>query len=88
MLAGSLDTSFGAGGTIYTLAGMGGASEVAAQTGGKIIVGAHVLGAGKAVLVRYNADGSIDASFGSDGVIVFNTGAGWLYRPEAELPQP
>jgi uncharacterized delta-60 repeat protein len=77
---GSLDTSFGSAGTVVTQADPGtsdeGAESVLVQPEGKIVVG----GSGIAVsyhaetttgaLVRYNANGSLDTSFGSAGVVL------------------
>lgn len=66
---GSLDPSFGSGGTVVTDAG--GADQiirrVALQADGKILVGGFD---GEDVVVgRYNPDGSLDASFGSGGIV-------------------
>src|SRR5262249_60867788 len=67
---GSLDTSFGQGGTIVGDLGSGGG--VAVQPDGKIIAAGNGLGSGALVtfdfvLERYNADGSRDATFGEHG---------------------
>ena len=72
---GSLDTSFGVGGKVTT--GFGGTSNlafaVAVQGDGKLIA-AGVAGGGPTgadiALARYNADGSLDASFGAGGKVV------------------
>lgn len=62
---GTIDTTFGFGGTVITASGgMGaGASDVAIQSDGKI------LAAGGSYLIRYNSDGSLDISFGTGGVV-------------------
>ena len=79
--AGSLDTSFGAGGTVTTSIDNGsdgdyGGDEIYAvslQSDGKIIVAG---GAGTSswylqrIVARYNTDGSLDTSFGSGGSVL------------------
>jgi uncharacterized delta-60 repeat protein len=84
-LDGSLDTSFGGTGevtTIVTSVQQGGwARDVAIQQDGKVVV------AGEAfpgfALVRYNADGSLDTSFGSQGTGVLVTSIGKHTSDEA-----
>jgi uncharacterized delta-60 repeat protein len=71
---GSLDTSFGTGGEVSTPMG-GGASSVLIQPDGKIVVGGTSFSGdpdtgSNFALVRYNADGSLDPSFGSSGVVI------------------
>ena len=79
--AGALDPSFGEGGLVVThLADSGGDSlrAVAIDADGRIVV-AGVSGYQNgtyAVLARYRADGSIDASFGSGGVVTTDLGGG------------
>jgi uncharacterized delta-60 repeat protein len=69
---GGLDASFGTGGKVTTgfAVGNGIALSIAIQADGKIVV-AGWSGATSPdlnfALVRYNADGSLDASFGTDG---------------------
>ncbi|MDN3723010.1 T9SS type A sorting domain-containing protein [Aequorivita sp. SDUM287046] len=76
---GSLDTSFGTGGnatiTIPTAKSFG--MDVALQDDGKIVVGARTWDnvTGDFVLARLNADGSFDSSFGTNGVVIANSGA-------------
>jgi uncharacterized delta-60 repeat protein len=73
---GSLDQSFGAGGIVITSLGAygGGVDTVKVQPDGKIVVSgssaSNEVGAygSKGALVRYNADGTRDASFGQDGI--------------------
>lgn len=74
---GGLDASFGTGGKVYTGFNNGAASDeaqaVAVQADGKILVaGASDQGATgyDFALARYNADGSLDASFGTGGRVV------------------
>jgi uncharacterized delta-60 repeat protein len=81
---GSLDTSFGTGGKVTTA--MGGdscdATGVVIQLDGKIVAaGSSWAGASDSfVLVRYNTDGSLDASFGIGGKVTtgFESGLGFL----------
>lgn len=67
---GSLDTSFGGDGIVTTSVGdNASAYDVALQPDGKIVaVGWSSVESGVA-LVRYNSDGSLDASFGGDGIV-------------------
>jgi uncharacterized delta-60 repeat protein len=75
---GSLDPSFGSGGKVLTDFGaVDGARAVAIQPNGKIVAGgesgntsAGGPGSFEFALARYNADGSLDSSFGSDGVVL------------------
>ncbi len=66
---GSLDTSFSGDGKQRTnFGGSDGASEVALQTNGKIVVvGAGGPGPGDFALARYTPNGSLDTSFSGDG---------------------
>jgi uncharacterized delta-60 repeat protein len=71
---GSLDSSFGASGTLVTQVSPGGseARGVAVQMDGKILAAGTAFASGPMddhfALARYNADGSPDVSFGSGGV--------------------
>lgn len=76
---GSLDPSFGTGGKVTTAIGPGTrtdrAFEVALVAGGKIVVAGFAdmgPGAGRRnfMLARYNPDGSLDATFGSGGIVI------------------
>ncbi len=71
---GSSDSSFGNGGVVMT--NVGGKSDgfggVALLSGGKILVEGNTVGQGNVppgtlALVRYNADGTLDTTFGSSG---------------------
>ncbi|WP_238254220.1 beta strand repeat-containing protein, partial [Methylobacterium bullatum] len=82
---GSLDTGFGTGGKILTPIGAGTSSDigqsVTVQPDGKILVAGYGQGSGSGFdfeLVRYNADGSLDTSFGPNGTgkILTPVGAG------------
>src|SRR6266705_4905865 len=72
---GTLDNSFGSGGRVRTdFPGLAAVpSSVVIQPNGKIVVagGAFPLFTflGNFEIVRYNADGSLDASFGSGGIV-------------------
>ncbi len=65
---GTLDTSFDGDGR--RLAGSGNCQAIAIQPDGKIIFAAQGLGQASFVMHRFNANGSPDSSFDSDGVLV------------------
>jgi len=76
---GTFDSSFGTNGIVITnfFASLDSATEVALQPDGKIIAtgyvtpgGVNVAGAYDFALVRYNPDGSIDTTFGTDGRVI------------------
>ena len=83
LTAGMLDPTFGAGGIVTTaLPGdptHGGGTGVAMQEDGKIVavgftrVGSEV-GDLDSVVARYNSDGSLDASFGTGGLVKTDVG--------------
>jgi uncharacterized delta-60 repeat protein len=68
---GSLDTSFDGDGKVITdFGGNDAASAIAIQSDGKILAaGGSSLGNPDFALARYNADGSLDTSFGGDGTV-------------------
>ena len=72
---GTLDTSFGVGGKVTTDFGLTEtASSVVVQSDGKIIVagGTYPIfpsSGGQFALVRYNSNGSLDTSFGDNGLV-------------------
>jgi uncharacterized delta-60 repeat protein len=70
---GSLDTSFGGDGIVVTPIGGGdeGAEALAVQADGKLVAAGWdgVKRRPRIALVRYNPDGSLDASFGGDGTV-------------------
>ena len=81
---GSLDTSFGTGGTVTTTIGNASfANSVAIQPDDKIVVAgsAFISATSEFALVRYNTDGSLDTGFGSGGIVTTSTGtsSGVLY---------
>jgi uncharacterized delta-60 repeat protein len=75
---GTLDTSFGTGGnvTITIPSAKSFGMDVALQNDGKIVVGARTWNnvTGDFVLARLNTDGTFDSSFGTNGVVVANSG--------------
>ena len=70
---GSLDTGFGTSGVVSTdfFGTQNAATSVALQADGRIVVAgsAHDGVANRFALARYNADGSLDASFGTGGKV-------------------
>jgi uncharacterized delta-60 repeat protein len=70
---GSLDSSFGQSGIIISKIGTGSqqANSVAIQSGGKIVIGGSTFMNSEMnfVVIKYNENGSIDASFGKDGKV-------------------
>lgn len=82
---GSLDASFGSGGVVVYV-GPGGATDtgrgVAVQPDGKILVSCESFNGKQkdAILLRYNADGTPDPSFGTAGVAKYSgSGQGDTY---------
>ena len=77
---GSLDTSFGTGGKVTTPIGTDKdvAIAVAIQPNGKIVAAGYSDNGGNwdFALVRYNIDGSLDASFGTGGKVTTPIGTG------------
>ena len=74
---GSVDTSFGRGGSVETAIGaFSFATAILIQGDGKIVVGGatvdslNLISNASFALARYNADGSLDATFGSGGKVV------------------
>jgi len=79
--SGKLDTTFGSGGLVTTTpqGPFPSPSAVIAQPNGQILVGGFVNGSGvhkpgQTVLVRYNSDGSLDATFGTGGIAMAQAG--------------
>lgn len=78
---GTLDTTFGTGGKVSTAIGASGGNivAVAVQSDGKIVAaGSARNGSGYSdfALARYNADGSLDTAFGTDGKVLTDITAG------------
>ena len=76
---GSLDTSFDADGKLTTSisAGNDEANSVNCQPDGKIIAAGYSFNSGDSdfAIVRYNADGSFDTSFDTDGIVTTSIGS-------------
>jgi uncharacterized delta-60 repeat protein len=80
LTAGCPDTTFGSGGTSVTsingLSGVGGLTKTIIQSDGKILDlrDVHLKGMSGVtnILMRYNADGSVDYGFGSGGIVYMN----------------
>ncbi len=78
---GTLDTSFGTGGSVTTAIGTRSdeAFSVAVQSDGRIVAGGYSdygpFNNYNFALVRYNANGTLDTSFGSEGKVVTEIGA-------------
>jgi uncharacterized delta-60 repeat protein len=92
---GTLDIGFGQGGTVTTPVGTGleaDANDVAIQSDGKILAGGYALNGDpdylSMVLVRYNADGSLDTTYGQAGTGVVLTLIGTYARAAALALQP
>jgi len=76
---GSLDTTFGTGGKVFTAIGSTGQSyAVALQSDGKIVA-AGFAGNGANndfAIARYNTNGTLDTTFDNDGIVIVPIGAG------------
>jgi uncharacterized delta-60 repeat protein len=79
---GALDTSFGDTGRVLTAVGISGsnATGVALQKDGKILVAGYAVNNSGRIYdfacLRYNADGSLDQSFGDHGKVTTDVGDG------------
>jgi uncharacterized delta-60 repeat protein len=85
---GTLDASFGTGGVVTTGFGVSAeATSVAVQADGKIVAAgfANLDGADDFALVRYNSNGTLDASFGTGGIVTtaFALGQGGFSEAQA-----
>ncbi|MGV3658619.1 MAG: LamG-like jellyroll fold domain-containing protein, partial [Prosthecobacter sp.] len=70
--AGALDTTFGEGGLLTTQSGLFNVGkDLAVQADGKILLAGHSPGGGgnDVVVARYNADGTADTTFGTNGIV-------------------
>jgi uncharacterized delta-60 repeat protein len=74
---GTLDAGFGGGGTVTTAVTEGGdeATAVAIQPDGKIVVGGS--NRDRFELVRYEADGTLDPTFGTGGLVTTDVTPAW-----------
>ncbi len=82
--AGGLDPTFGTGGkvTMYVGSSNSFANAVAVQSDGKIVV------AGTPLLVRYNSDGSLDTTFGNNGIVTnsgVDRGMDLVIQPDGKI---
>jgi uncharacterized delta-60 repeat protein len=78
---GDLDPTFGNGGKVIT-PGIGGISDIAIQPDGKIVA------VGGARIVRYDANGSLDSSFGTGGIVIIQLGTGIAVYANSVAIQP
>ena len=87
--AGLLDPTFGNAGLVLNSVGAEGYTA-ALQPDGKILVGGTTPGASSAPAVfRFNANGTLDKSFGVNGVASpLDVGAAWGGEVDEILPQP
>ncbi len=74
---GDLDTTFGSGGKVVTsiTSDFDYPTRVRIQPDGKIVtvgVSGSGFGIGESFLVRHNADGTVDNSFGTNGSVIAN----------------
>lgn len=72
---GSLDTTFGVQGVVTDVTGIF-ASAILVQPNGKILIAGTDAAFLNFQLIRYNSDGSLDSTFGINGVVVGPTGNG------------
>jgi uncharacterized delta-60 repeat protein len=92
---GSLDTTFGIGGIVRTFNECyhdSRANGIAIQADGKIVVAGYYYGEDlnsedkSFALIRYNTNGSLDTTFGFDGIVLGNSGsAGFIHNLEIEV---
>jgi uncharacterized delta-60 repeat protein len=77
---GSLDTGFGTGGKVITPIGSGydEAYALGIQPDGRIVAAGYSASGGNYnfAVVRYNANGSLDTAFGTDGKVITPVGSG------------
>ena len=74
----ALDQGFGSGGKVTTAVPRGEGRAVAMAADGRIIVAGSGVAEGSRdfVVARYNADGSLDTSFGRDGIVTTDVSGG------------
>ncbi|MEW6681847.1 MAG: Ig-like domain-containing protein [Nitrospirota bacterium] len=84
---GSLDTTFGVQGIVVTDIGSTGstARALVVQPDGKLVVAGDANG--NVALVRYNQDGSLDTTFGAQGIVIADAGIAFsiVLQPDAKL---
>jgi uncharacterized delta-60 repeat protein len=79
---GSVDGTFGTNGKTFTSINQNSGTQCAVlQSDGKIVLGGYIYtqGNGDFILVRYNSNGSIDSSFGTNGKSISAISANWDY---------
>jgi uncharacterized delta-60 repeat protein len=77
--AGILDTTFNTTGLATTSIGtMANALGLVVQSNGKVVVvgNGFINGTTQIILIRYNTDGSLDSTFGTNGIVTTSLGAG------------
>jgi uncharacterized delta-60 repeat protein len=75
---GTADSTFGSGGVVATQAGIGDTfGGVAVQGNGQIVVGGSGGSPFALYLLRYNANGSLDANFGTGGTVAVQAPSGY-----------
>jgi uncharacterized delta-60 repeat protein len=86
---GSLDNSFGTGGRVVTALSTGTdqAEAVVIQPDGKIVMTGYVIlnGITEIAVVRYLNNGTLDSTFGTQGVVLTVVGAGYDYGYSLKL---
>ena len=82
--AGSLDTSFGSDGIVTILPDYGYGQDLAVQSDGKIVVGGEYSSDGF-VVARFNTDGSIDNTFGVNGIAQTIVGLGFNHDEQLAI---
>ena len=85
---GTLDNTFGGDGKVETdfFGNLDNGLSIAIQTDGKIVMGGEAYGADRMFgLIRFNADGTIDDSFGVDGKVTTDVGIGHDYLKSITL---
>lgn len=82
---GSLDAAFGSGGTMLTVLN-GGIAALAIQSDGKIVAAGYTFnGIGyDFALLRYNSNGTLDTTFGTNGIVRTPTVAYTIYGSGAD----
>ena len=76
--AGILDTTFGTNGIVTTQLGIGASAQsIAIQSNGQILLGgfARLNSAWQIAIARYNIDGTLDSSFGTNGIVTTTSGS-------------
>jgi uncharacterized delta-60 repeat protein len=86
---GSLDTSFGSSGKLTTPVGSVDefSQSITVQSDGKILIGGYGLvnGSNEFMLVRYQASGALDSTFGDGGKLITSLGSGNDYATHVTL---